>query len=319
MKGLAVGKVTTLADNGGVPEAPGTLYVGEVMHARLKPFGHRFSYGVFCLLADIDRLDELGRMSRLLSVNRPGLVSFRESDHVERDGETLRQFVDRHLAAAGLAEPAARVLLLCFPRVLGYVFNPISVHFCYDRQERLIALIYAVRNTFGERHSYVAPVEAGDTGPAGVRQTRAKLFHVSPFIGMEACYHFRIMPPGRVVRLRIHETEGGEPLLAATFSGAARPVRDRTLGLLLVRFPFMTLRVMGAIHWQALKLWLKGARFHKSPPPPPLASYGGPPSPGRRAKQAGASDEIAGGEIAHQRARSEGPFRAFGRQAHDVL
>ncbi|MBX9464848.1 MAG: DUF1365 domain-containing protein [Aquamicrobium sp.] len=260
-------RITSADANGAPPETAGTLYPGKVMHQRLKPFGHRFSYPVFSLLVDIDRLDELGRMSRLLGVNRAGVASFQERDHVENDGETLRQFVDRLLADTGLHKPAARVLLLCFPRILGYVFNPISVYFAYDDTGRLIALIYAVRNTFGGRHAYVAPVLAGEESSAGVRQERRKVFHVSPFIGMNAHYHFRVLPPGKTVRLRIHETEDNAPLLAATLNGDALALGDRTLARCLLRFPFMTLKVVGAIHWQALKLWLKGAPFHKSPSP----------------------------------------------------
>lgn len=266
-------RTTTVAANGPPPEAAGALYVGTVMHARLKPFGHRFAYRVFSLLVDIDRLGELDGMSRLLAVDRPGAVSFHQRDHVGQEGETLRGFVDRLLAQAGLEEPARRVLLLAYPRIFGFAFNPISVYFAYGAGDMPLALIYAVRNTFGERHCYVAPVLAGEAGPDGIRQTRAKIFHVSPFIGMDARYRFSILPPGRAVRLRIDETEAGEPLLVATFSGEARTLTDANLAACLARFPFMTVKVIAAIHWQALKLWLKGARFHRSPPPPPAASF----------------------------------------------
>jgi DUF1365 family protein len=267
-------RVTTLLENGASPQTAGTLYVGEVMHQRLKPFGHRFSYGVFSLLVDLDRLDALDRMTPLLSVNRPNLVSFNESDHVERDGETVRAFADWLLEGAGLRQRAARILLLAYPRVCGYVFNPISVYFAYDADARLIALIYAVRNTFGQRHAYVAPIESADLSEAGVRQTRAKIFHVSPFISLDARYNFRVLPPGKVVRLRIHETEGGEPLLAATFAGAAKPLTSLALAGCLLKFPLLTWKIMAGIHWEALKLWLKGARVHKSPLPTRPASFG---------------------------------------------
>jgi len=266
-------RVTTMAANGPAPVEAGMLYPGKVMHQRLKPFGHRFSYSVFSLLVDLDRLDELDRMSRLLSVNRRGVLSFRESDHAEREGETLRQLADRLLAQAGLEQRAWRVLLLTYPRMFGYVFNPISVYFAYAENGELIALIYAVRNTFGERHAYVAPVREGEAGPDGVRQTRTKIFHVSPFVGMGTRYQFRVLPPGRVVRLRIHETEDGDPLLAAALSGEARALNDASLLDCLARFPFMTVKVIAGIHWQALKLWIKGAQFHKSPPPPAHASF----------------------------------------------
>ncbi|QKC88832.1 DUF1365 domain-containing protein [Mesorhizobium sp. NZP2234] len=264
-------RITTLEQNGPPPQAAGVLYPGEVMHARLKPFGHRFVYRVFSLLVDIDRLAELGRMTWLLRVNRPGLASFHESDHVNTPGETLRAFVDGLLVDAGLGKPAARVLLLAYPRIFGYVFNPISVYFCYDAAGALIALIYAVRNTFGGRRIYVSPIRPGELGPAGVRQTQAKLFHVSPFIGMDARYHFRILPPGKTVRLRIHETENGEPLLAAAFAGTARPLATPDIGACLAKFPLMTLKIILGIHWEALKLWLKGARFHPSPETPEVA------------------------------------------------
>lgn len=265
-------RVTTMSENGGPPAQAAVLYPGEVMHARLKPFGHRFTYGVFSLLVDLDRLAEAGRMSVLLSVNRANLASFHEADHVEQPGESIRAYADRLLAQAGVARPA-RIMLLCYPRILGYVFNPISVYFAYDAEDRLVALIYAVRNTFGERHVYVAPLADGDTSPAGVRQERSKRLHVSPFVGMDARYHFRLMPPGRVVRLRIHETENGEPLLSASFVGSMRRLTNRSLAANLLKFPLLTWKIMAGIHWEALKLWLKGARFHASPPAPETASY----------------------------------------------
>jgi DUF1365 family protein len=266
-------RITTMDANGPPPAAAAALYPGEVMHARLKPFGHRFVYTVFSLLVDVDRLAEAGRLSRLFSVNRANVVSFHEKDQSERPGETARQYADRLLAEAGMAERPARVLLLCYPRILGYVFNPLSIYFCYRADGTLIAAIYAVRNTFGERHTYVAPVRDGELSEAGLRQARKKLFHVSPFIGMDARYHFRILPPGETVRLRIHETEQGEPLLAATFTGERRKLDDRTLAGCLLKFPLMTWKIMAGIHWEALKLWLKGARFRRSPPAPATSSH----------------------------------------------
>jgi uncharacterized protein len=265
-------RITTLAENGRSPEAAACLYVGEVMHARLKPFGHRFVYRVFSLLIDLDRLSEAGRLSRLFGVNRKALVSFRESDHTGPQDTSARGFADRLFAEAGMERPA-RILLLCYPRILGYVFNPISVYFAYDEAGALTGLIYSVRNTFGERHQYVAPLAPGELNEAGVRQERTKLMHVSPFISMQARYFFRILPPGRTVRLRIHETEGTEPVLSATFVGEQKTLDGATLTANLLRIPLMTWKVTAGIHWEALKLWLKGATFHKSPPSPRPASY----------------------------------------------
>ena len=264
-------RISTMAQNGPPPEAAGALYIGEVMHQRLRPFGHRLAYRVFSLLVDLDRLDELDRKSPLFTVDAANLVAFRQSDHVSEG--SVRAHADRLLAQAGLDRPAARILLLCYPRIFGYVFNPISVYFAYDDAGSLVALIYAVRNTFGEKHSYVARIEPGDVSDAGVRQTRRKLFHVSPFVGMDARYHFHVLPPGETVRLRINETEAGEPLLAASFGGSVAQLNSAALTACLLKIPLMTWKITAGIHWEALKLWLKGARFHRSPPAPAPASF----------------------------------------------
>ena len=269
-----VKRITTLDENGPPPVAPAALYQGDVMHQRIKPFGHRFSYPVFSLLIDIDRLEEADHLSPLFSVEKPNLIAFRAADHLDPEETSLRRQADRLLSEAGLTGPAARIVLLCYPRMFGYVFNPISTWYAFDDDGALLAVIYTVRNTFGEKHSHVARVEQGELSNAGLRQSRSKLLHVSPFIGMDARYHFRVLPPGRIARLRIHETENGEALFAASFVGAHRPLTTRTLTGVLLRFPLMTWKVMTAIHWQALKLWLKGARFHRSPPPPAKSSYG---------------------------------------------
>lgn len=266
-------RITTMQQNGGPPEAAATLYLGEVMHARLNPFGHRFVYSVFSLLIDIDRIAEAGRISWLFSTNKRNLTSFWESDHVAVPGQTLREQVNALLAEAEVETDGTRVLLMCYPRLFGYVFNPISVYFVYDADGALTALIYAVRNTFGERHTYVAKLLDGELGPGGVRQERTKIFHVSPFIDMGARYHFRVLPPGKIVRLRIHETQDDKPLLSATFLGEAQKLADWTLLKCLLKFPLMTWKIMAGIHWEALKLWSKGATFHKSPPPPVAASF----------------------------------------------
>lgn len=256
-----------------VPEAA-RLYPGKVMHARLMPFGHRFTYRVFSLLIDLDRLSEAERMSRLFSVNRRNLVSFHESDHLDHKTgqDELRPYVDHLLDRAGV-DRAARVQLLCYPRIFGYVFNPLSVYYCYGDDGTLSALIYEVRNTFGERHTYVCPVEPGQVSASGVRQERTKIFYVSPFIDLGTRYLFRMIPPGDTVRLRILETEGGKPLLSATFSGAAEPMNGANLCRQLIRLPFMTVKILLGIHWEALKLWVKGAKFHSRGTPPAPVSY----------------------------------------------
>ena len=205
-----------------------SLYVGNVMHARLKPMGHRFSYRVMSLLIDLDRLGEADTQSKLFGVNRAALYSFRESDHGGRDGASLRAYVQRVATEKGADLTGGRVLLLCYPRLLGYTFNPLSVYYCYAAGGELALLIYEVRNTFGDIHSYVMPVLPGEASDAGIRQEQDKLFYVSPFIDMAMRYRFRVSPPGDDVKLRILETDAEGPLLAATFHGDRRPLNGPT-------------------------------------------------------------------------------------------
>jgi DUF1365 family protein len=251
--------------NGSVPDAAACLYAGEVMHQRMKPFGHRFQYKVFSLLIDLDRLSEADHLSLLFSVNHGNLVAFYEKDHTGKEGTSLRSHADQLLLNAGLTKPAARILLVCYPRILGYVFNPISVYHAYDDNDRLVAMIYEVRNTFGERHSYVCPVTPGELTDAGLRQTCDKLFHVSPFIPMNMRYRFRMLPPGDEIRWRILETDADGPLLSATFTGRQQKISTATLAALTLRIPFLTSKIVAGIHWEALKLWLKGAMYISRP------------------------------------------------------
>jgi DUF1365 family protein len=243
------------------------LYFGEVMHARLKPMGHRFSYRVMSLLIDLDRLDDADGLSPLFAVNRAALYSFHESDHGTRDGASLRAYAQARAAEHGIDLTGGRVLLLCYPRLFGYTFNPLSVYFCYGADGRLALLIYEVRNTFGEIHPYVLPVRPGDISAAGVRHEQDKLFYVSPFVGMAMRYRFRVSLSGEHVKLRILETDREAPLLAATFSGRHRALTTRALLHSFVALPLVTLKIIAAIHWEALRLWLKGAKLVARPDP----------------------------------------------------
>lgn len=243
------------------PTEAAALYFGEVMHARLKPMGHRFNYRVMSLLIDLDRLDEADRQSALFGVNRRAFYSFHEADHGPRDGSSLRAYAERCAADHAIDLAGGRVELLCYPRLLGYGFNPLSVYFCYGRDGELALLIYEVRNTFGEIHPYVLPVRPGELRDGGLRQQQDKLFYVSPFVPMEMRYHFRVQPPSDVVKLRILETDREGPLLAATFHGSRRRLGSGALLRSALALPLMTFKIMAAIHWEALRLWLKGARL----------------------------------------------------------
>jgi uncharacterized protein len=251
------------------PEIEGdaaALYVGEVMHARLKPVGHRFNYRVMSLLIDLDRLEVADHQTPLFGVNRPALYSFHESDHGERDGSSLRLYVQRCAAEHEIDLTGGRVLLLCYPRLLGYTFNPLSVYFCYRASGQPALLIYEVRNTFGDIHAYVLPVNSEDVSPAGIRQAQDKRFYVSPFVEMTMRYHFRVMPPKDRVKLRILETDSEGPLLSATFNGHRRILTTKELLRSFFSLPVVTLKVIAAIHWEALRLWRKGVRLVPRPP-----------------------------------------------------
>jgi uncharacterized protein len=259
---MSTAKVPTRAKAQPDPaDAAAALYFGEVMHARLKPVGLRFSYRVMNSLIDLDRLVEADRQSPLFGVNRAALYSFHEKDHGERDGSSLRAYAARCAAAHGIDLAGGRVLLLCYPRLLGYTFNPLSAYFCTRADGQLVLIIYEVRNTFGDIHPYVLPVKAGEISAAGVRQRQDKLFYVSPFIEMAMRYHFRVSPPGDRVKLRILETDRDGPLLAASFSGRRRALTTATLARSLFTLPLVTFKIVAAIHWQALRLWLKGVRL----------------------------------------------------------
>ncbi|MDB5631805.1 MAG: hypothetical protein JWR49_660 [Tardiphaga sp.] len=209
--------------------AAAVLYFGDVMHARLKPMGHRFSYRVMSLLIDLDQLDAAGRQTPLFGVNHAALYSFRESDHGDRDGSSLRAYAQARTAEYNIDLSGGRVLLLCYPRLLGYTFNPLSAYFCYRASGDLALIIYEVRNTFGDIHSYVLPVRPGESSEAGIRQAQDKLFYVSPFVEMPMRYHFRVSPPGQSVKLRILETDAEGPMLAATFNGRRRSLTTAAL------------------------------------------------------------------------------------------
>jgi DUF1365 family protein len=245
--------------------AAAALYFGDVMHARLKPMGHRFSYRVMSLLIDLDHLDAADRQSRLFGVNRAALYSFRESDHGDRDGSSLRAYAQRCAAQYDIDLTGGRVELLCYPRLLGYTFSPLSTYFCRRADGELALIIYEVRNTFGDIHSYVMPIKSGELTEAGIRQEQDKLFYVSPFIDMPMRYYFRVSPPGQSVKLRILETDSEGPILAATFNGQRRALTSGALLRSFFGLPLMTFKIMAAIHWEALRLWIKGARLVPRP------------------------------------------------------
>jgi DUF1365 family protein len=236
-------------------------YRNQTVHIRYVPFRRAFKYALFQILVDVDRLTELDRGLSLLSVNRGGLFSFHEKDHGPKNGQPLRPWAEALWRAEGIELDGGAVRLLCFPRMLGYVFNPLSVWFGYGPEGELRGVIYEVRNTFGESHAYVAPLPAGDHGVD-------KGFHVSPFMAVEGQYHFALRAPDERFALRIENRVEGRLTHLATLAGERCALTDAVLMQVALGMPFMTLGVTAAIHWQALWLWAKGARYHKKPSPP---------------------------------------------------
>ncbi|APZ42367.1 DUF1365 domain-containing protein [Acidihalobacter ferrooxydans] len=247
-------------------DTPGRLYRSTVMHQRHDRFGYRFEYRLFTLLLDIDRIDEACARSRLLRHNRRAPLAFHDRDHGPRDGSALRPWIDSLLGEAGIDLDGGQVLLLALPRLWGYGFNPLSLWYCRHRDGSLRAVIAEVSNTFGECHHYLLH-DAGQPLAWPLRKQAEKLFHVSPFIGMRAQYHFHLAEPGDTLGVAIREYQDDALLLVATQTGQGTALTDRALLAALARFPLASFKVITLIHWQALKLWLRRAPlFHKPPP-----------------------------------------------------
>jgi len=233
------------------------------MHRRLRPRHHRFQYRVFAMLLELDEISRLNLS--LFKHNAFGLFSFHDKDHGPSDSKEPRDlnvWLDDLLAQHGIVANGPR-RVLCYPRILGYVFNPVSVWFCDDEMGRLKAIIYEVHNTYDERHAYVLPVgEDQDL----VRHGCSKNFYVSPFLSRDCRYDFRIRPPDEHVAVVIQEEEAGDPILSASFAGERRALTDGALARMLLRYPLMTLKVVAAIHFEAVRLMLKGVRRHPHAP-----------------------------------------------------
>ncbi|WP_068091439.1 DUF1365 domain-containing protein [Novosphingobium rosa] len=251
--------------------AESALYVGTVTHQRMRPRRHRLRYGMFSLLLDLDRIDALAAGLRVFSRRRFNLFSFYDRDYGDGSATPLRAQVERHLWAARILPDGGPIRLLTMPRILGFAFNPLSVFFCHGRDGRLRAILYEVNNTFGQRHSYLLPVEGG-AGGAGqgepIRQSCAKAFHVSPFMGMDMRYSFTVAPPGEDLSIAITVSDGLGPVLFAAQEARRRPLTDGALLRVFATHPLLTLKVVGGILWEAARLWVKGVPVHSCPAPP---------------------------------------------------
>lgn len=238
------------------------------MHHRMAPKVHRFHYDIFMFYLDLDEIEGLGKRLKFMSRNRFNLFNFRDRDHLQLPREKpdttkdTRQHINTYLAEQGITTPPKRIMVLTNLCTLGYQFNPVSFYFCYDDADNVMCSIVEVCNTFHEMKPYFL---GGDTKQAGgFKLNTEKYFYVSPFIDMDTNFDFDLQIPGEKLNVKIDDYDkGGKRFFISTLTGTKKPLRDATLLLYFLSFPLITLKVIGLIHWQALKLWLKKLPFHK--------------------------------------------------------
>ncbi len=237
-----------------------SIYNGKVIHKRFKPKEHFFKYSVFSLLIDLSELNQLDKEIKFFSFNKFNLISFYEKDHGSRDGSSLVAWVKKNLEANNIHFKDVKIKLLCYPRIFGYVFNPLSVFFIYNSNEKLISILYEVKNTFGEQHTYIFKV---DDDLKLFQHNCSKKFHVSPFIEMDCNYFFRILKPEDKMSVIIDQYQANEKILYASQDGKRVDFNSKELLKSYLKHPLMTFKIISAIHFEAFKLWTKGIKFIK--------------------------------------------------------
>ena len=235
------------------------IYKGSVSHRRFKPVKHYFSYKTFSILFDLDELENLQQKISLFSYNKFNLFSFYNKDHGDRSGDSLSDWVKDNLKKNNLNFNISKIKLLCFPRIFGYVFNPLSIFYCYENSN-LKVVLYEVKNTFNEQHTYIFPI---DQKSKIISQHCNKKFYVSPFIEMETDYNFRLSEPAERLKVYIKQTDKIGKVLIACQTGKKQIMSTKQLLIHFLFHPMMTLKIILAIHFEALRLWKKGAIFKK--------------------------------------------------------
>jgi len=236
------------------------IYSGFVTHRRFKPKRHFFSYKTFSLLIDLNEIENLGKEINFFSYNKFNILSFYDVDHGPRDGNSLIPWVKSALANAKINIGSGNIKLLCYPRFFGYVFNPLSIFYCYDDSSELKAVLYEVKNTFNEQHTYVFSASSSSNL---ILHKCDKKFYVSPFMEMKTFYNFRLLNPGKILSVFIKQEDSRGTLLTACQVGKKIEMSSRNLLFQFLKHPLMSFKVILAIHFEALRLWIKGVKLVK--------------------------------------------------------
>jgi DUF1365 family protein len=243
------------------------LYKAKVMHHRLAPKVHRFHYEVFMFYLDLDEIDSLSKRLKFMSRNRFNLFNFRDKDHLQLprekpDTKNIRQHITDYLQSNGVTIGKGRIMVLTNLCTAGYQFNPVSFYFCYDGEDNILCSIVEVCNTFLEMKPYFLGSETRQGEE--FKLNTGKYFYVSPFTEMDTNFDFDLHIPGEKLRVKIDDYDKeGKRFFISTLNGVRKPLTDANLLLYFLSFPLITLKIIGAIHWQAMKLWLKKIPFHK--------------------------------------------------------
>ena len=234
------------------------IYNGEVTHTRFKPVRHFLKYKTFSLFIDLDEMTELSRSISIFSYNSFNIFSFYDKDHGGRDGGSLKEWVFKNLSNFEIKENITNIKILCYPRIFGYVFNPLSIFYCYEK-EKLKVIFYEVKNTFNEQHTYIFKIKDN----VETTQKCKKRFYVSPFMDMETYYNFKLNNPKKKLSVLIRQTDAEGTVLTATQTGEKKELSFKQLLVNFFKYPFMTIKIIGSIHYEAFLLWKKGAIYRK--------------------------------------------------------
>ena len=234
------------------------IYNGIVKHQRFKPIKHSLDYKTFSLLLDLDEIESLTKNISIFSLNKFNIFSFYNVDHGARDGSLLKDWVLKNIKKFNISNNITKIKLLCYPRIFGYVFNPLSIFYCYENND-LRAIFYEVKNTFNEQHTYIFKINDNEK----IEQKCKKKFYVSPFMDMETYYNFKLLDPKEKLSIFIKQTDGQETVLTATQTGDKKEFSFRQLLINFFKYPFMTIKIISSIHYEAFFLWKKGAVYRK--------------------------------------------------------